>query len=106
MDLGTDLRNARERARISLPELFARTRIPIKTLRAIEENDFSAVPAGIFVRSYIRQYAREVGVDPAAAVAEYRAMTEPIEEPADESPAAPVVETAVEKAASRNSYRI
>jgi len=98
MDLGTDLRNARERAGISLPELFARTRIPIRTLRAIEENNFSAVPAGIFVRSYIRQYAREVGIDPTAAIAEYRAMTKPIEEPADKSPAAPVVETAVEKA--------
>jgi cytoskeletal protein RodZ len=98
MDLGTDLRNARERAGISLPELFARTRIPIRTLRAIEENDFSAVPGGIFVRSYIRQYAREVGVDPTEAIAEYRAMTKPIEEPADKSPAAPIVETAVEKA--------
>ena len=98
MDLGTELRNARERARISLPELFARTRIPIRTLRAIEENNFSAVPAGIFVRSYIRQYAREVGVDPAAAIAEYRAMTKPIEQPADKAPAAPVVETVVEKA--------
>ena len=98
MDLGTELRSARERAGISLPELFARTRIPVRSLRAIEENDFSAVPAGIFVRSYIRQYAREVGVDPTAAIDEYRAMTKPIEEPADESPAAPVVETAVEKA--------
>jgi cytoskeleton protein RodZ len=98
MDLGTDLRNARERARISLPELFARTRIPIRTLRAIEENDFSAVPAGIFVRSYIRQYAREVGIDPAAAIAEYRAMTKPVEEPAGESPAAPAIEPPVEKA--------
>jgi cytoskeletal protein RodZ len=98
MDLGTELRSARERAGISLPELFARTRIPVRSLRAIEENDFSAVPAGIFVRSYIRQYAREVGVDPTAAIAEYREMTKPIEEPVDQSPAAPVVKSAVEKA--------
>ena len=84
MDLGTDLREARERAGFSLSDLAARTRIPISSLRAIEQNDFAKVPPGIFVRSFIRSYAQEVGVDPVAAVAEYRAITEPVEEPAEE----------------------
>lgn len=78
MELGTELRKARERAGFSLPDLAARTRIPLKSLRAIEEHDFASVPPGIFVRSFIRSYAREVGVDPADAIAEYRAMTEPV----------------------------
>jgi cytoskeleton protein RodZ len=85
MDLGTSLRNARERAGFSLDELAARTRIPSKTLRAIEENNFDKVPAGIFVRSFIRSYAHEVGVDPTVAIAEFRTMTEPVVEPAVES---------------------
>ena len=80
MDLGSSLQQARERAGFSIPEIFARTRIPMKTLRAIEENNFAAVPRGIFARSFIRTFAREVGLDPAAAVAQYRAMTEPVEE--------------------------
>lgn len=80
MDLGTDLRIARERAGFSLSELALRTRIPQRSLRAIEENDFAAVPPGIFVRSFIRNYAREVGVDPVEAIAQYRAMTEPVVE--------------------------
>ena len=84
MDLGTDLREARERAGFSLSDLAARTRIPISSLRAIEQNDFAKVPPGIFVRSFIRSYAQEVGVDPVAAVAAYRAITEPAEEPAEE----------------------
>lgn len=84
MDLGTDLRNAREHAGLSLPDLAARTRIPQRTLRAIEENDFENVPAGIFARSFIRTYAREVGVDPDEAVAQYRSITEPVVEPGDE----------------------
>src|SRR5688572_29263366 len=84
MNLGTDLRIARERAGISLPDLAARTRIPQPTLRAIEENDFSKVPPGIFARSFIRTYAREVGVDPVEAIAEYRAMTEPVVEQGNE----------------------
>lgn len=86
MDLGTALQQARERAGFSLPELAARTRIPQKTLRAIEENDFNRIPAGIFARSFIRTYAREVGVDPAEAVAQFRTMTEPVAEVSDESP--------------------
>ena len=82
MDLGTDLREARERAGFSLSDLAARTRIPLSSLRAMEQNDFAKLPPGIFVRSFIRSYAHEVGVDPVSAVAEFRAMTEPAEEPA------------------------
>ena len=93
MDLGADLRNAREHAGLSLPELAARTRIPQRTLRAIEENDFSNIPPGVFARSFIRTYAREVGVDPDEAVAQYRSMTEPVVEPSDE----PEPEVAVER---------
>ena len=91
MDLGTELRTARERAGFTLPELAARTRIPLKSLRAIEENDFASVPPGIFVRGFISAYAREVGLDPASAVAEFRAMTEPAA-PVAEEPRVPVDE--------------
>ena len=89
MDVGTNLRAARERAGFSLQDLATRTRIPIKSLRAIEENDFASVPSGIFVRGFIRSYATEVGVDPAQAVAEYRAMTEPASDAASSPKAAP-----------------
>ncbi len=82
MDLGSTLQNARERTGLSLSDIAARTRIPMKSLRAIEANDFAVVPAGIFLRGFIRSYAREVGVEPEAAIAEFRAMTEPAEEPA------------------------
>jgi cytoskeletal protein RodZ len=91
VDLGTDLREARERAGFSLSDLAARTRIPVKSLRAIEQNDFAKLPPGIFARSFIRSYAREVGVDPVTAVAEYRAMA-PFDEPALESQGEPVID--------------
>lgn len=77
MDLGSELRQARESAGLSLSDLSARTRIPAKYFRAIEEHHFASIPSGIFVRSYIRTYAQEVGVNPSEAVAAYRAMTEP-----------------------------
>src|SRR5262245_30639211 len=85
MDLGSDLRQARERAGLSLSELAARTRIPLRHLLSIEDNDFDKVPPGIFLRSFIRTYAREVRVDPGAAIAEYRSMTDPIDEFPSES---------------------
>ena len=85
MDLGSELRTARERAGLSLSEIAARTRIPERSLRAIEENDFASVPRGIFVRSFIRTYAREVGVDPVEAIAEYRSMTEPVPKDDDDA---------------------
>ena len=84
MDIGSELRSARERAALSLEDLFVRTRIPLRHLRSIEQNDFSNVPPGVFVRSFIRTYAREVGLDPAALIAEYRAITEPVVEPPPE----------------------
>ena len=84
MDIGSELRSARERAALSLEDLFSRTRIPLRHLRSIEQNDFPSVPPGIFVRSFIRTYAREVGVDPAPLIAELRAITEPVAETAPE----------------------
>ena len=95
MDLGSALQKAREQAGFSLPDMAARTRIPLKTLRAIEENNVAAVPSGIFVRSFIRTYAREVGVDPGEAIAEYRAMTEPIQGPAPQIPEEPAIDDAL-----------
>ena len=95
MDLGTDLRVARERAGFTLAELAARTRIPQRSLRAIEENDFGKVPPGIFVRSFIRAYAREVGVDPVEAVDHFRAMTEPAVEH-DDTPHHDVVDEQIQ----------
>src|SRR5262245_31069650 len=90
MDLGSDLRQARERAGLSLSELSTRTRIPLRHLLSIEDNDFDKVPPGIFLRSFIRTYAREVHVDPEAAIAEYRSLTDPIDEFPSESKAPPV----------------
>jgi cytoskeleton protein RodZ len=104
VDLGTDLRKARERAGFSLPDLAARTRIPLKSLQAIEQNDFAKVPPGIFVRSFIRSYAREVGVDPVTAVAQFRAMTDPVDEPAQESKNEPAIDDRMEPGSYRPDF--
>ena len=72
MDVGTTLRTARERRDLLLNDLSATTKIPVRLLLAIEENEFHKVPSGIFIRGYLRAFAREVGLDPDAIIEQYR----------------------------------
>lgn len=75
MDVGTTLREARERQDLTIAQLAATTKIPATLLTALEENDFERVPHGIFVRGYLRAYAREVGLDPEEVIEQFLAQT-------------------------------
>jgi cytoskeleton protein RodZ len=66
--VGAYLREARERAGISVRAVATATKISVPTLEALERDDVSRLPGGIFVRSFVRAYAREVGLDPDEAV--------------------------------------
>ena len=63
-DFGRRLREARERRGVSLRQIANATKIGIGALEALERNDFSRLPGGIFSRAFIRSYANEVGLDP------------------------------------------
>ncbi len=63
-DFGRRLREARERRGISLRQIANATKIGIGALEALERNDFSRLPGGIFSRAFVRSYATEVGLDP------------------------------------------
>ncbi|HEX7484853.1 MAG TPA: RodZ domain-containing protein [Vicinamibacterales bacterium] len=67
-EFGAYLREARERAGISLRAIAASTKISVPTLEALERNDVARLPGGIFVRAFVRAYAKEVGLDPAEAI--------------------------------------
>jgi cytoskeleton protein RodZ len=67
-DFGTFLRQARERTGISLGEIATTTKISVPALEALERNDASRLPGGIFSRAFVRAYAREVGIDAEDAV--------------------------------------
>ena len=68
---GLVLRAGRERRRVSLAQLSRETKVPAEVWRALEENDFSKWPAGIYARSMIRQYAERVDLDPEELVNEF-----------------------------------
>lgn len=57
------LRAAREAAGLSLADVAARTRIPMRHLEAIEAGEFSSLPGATYVLGFSRSYARAVGLD-------------------------------------------
>lgn len=70
-DFGGKLRQAREARGISLRQIANRTKISVAALEALERNDVSRLPGGIFSRSFVRSYAAEVGLDPDGTVQEF-----------------------------------
>src|SRR5450759_3485177 len=63
-DFGAFLRDGRERMGVSLRVIANNTKISVPTLEALERNDGARLPGGIFIRSFVRAYASEVGLDP------------------------------------------
>jgi cytoskeletal protein RodZ len=73
-DFGSKLRAARERRGVSLRQIASATKISIAALEALERNDVSRLPGGIFSRAFVRSYASEVGLDPEATIQDFIAQ--------------------------------
>jgi cytoskeletal protein RodZ len=71
---GGKLRDARERRGISLRQIANATKISVGALEALERNEFSRLPGGIFSRAFVRSYSAEVGLDPDAMIQEFIAQ--------------------------------
>ena len=74
---GENLRREREMRGVSLEEISSATKISLRFLDAIEREDFSKLPGGIFSRSFIRSYARYLGLDEERVVAEFQLAAQP-----------------------------
>jgi cytoskeleton protein RodZ len=70
-DIGSSLRDARERQGLDFPELEERTKIRPKYLRALEDERFDILPAPTYVRGFLRSYAESLGLDGQPFVDEY-----------------------------------
>lgn len=71
--VGERLRLAREKAGMTLEQVGAETRIPLRHLELIEAGDFSALPARTYATGFARSYAKAVGLDDRAVVDDVRA---------------------------------
>lgn len=65
------LRAQRERASLSIDDIARVTKIPERSLRQLEEGKFEELPADVFVRGFLRSYARVVGVNADDVVRRY-----------------------------------
>src|SRR2546422_5912333 len=68
---GPSLRRQRVQRGITLEQIAAATRIGRELWAAMERNDFSRWPKGIYARAYLRAYALETGADPDATIDEF-----------------------------------
>jgi transcriptional regulator with XRE-family HTH domain len=68
---GARLRRERERRQVGLADIAARTKIKASLFEAIERDDASRWPSGIFRRSFMRAYAEAIGLDGDATVREF-----------------------------------
>lgn len=73
--LGAYLKEQREARRVSVDELAQTTRIPARILRQIELGSHAELPADVFVRGFLRAYARALDLDPEHVLARYIGRT-------------------------------
>jgi cytoskeleton protein RodZ len=74
--IGETLREARMRQRLDIADVEERTKIRAKYLRALENEEFGMLPGPTFVKTFLRTYAEQLGLDPHVLVEEYRANYE------------------------------
>ena len=70
--VGERLRAAREAQGLDLSEVATRTRVPTRHLMAIEQGDYSGLPAATYSAGFIKAYARLLGLDSQALSTEFR----------------------------------
>jgi cytoskeletal protein RodZ len=107
MDVGTVLRDARQRAGLSREQVSQRTKIQLAKIDALEANAFERLPEGIYLDGLIRAYATEVGLDGGELLAQVRRSATaapadhapaPVAVPLVTPPAAPVIQPAASPA--------
>lgn len=68
---GRYLRSVRSEKGISLEQVSWETRIGVDTLQQMESEDIAGLPAEVFVKGFIRAYAKVIGADGDRAVQAY-----------------------------------
>lgn len=76
---GSWLRRQREMREISLRDIADRTKISLRYLEAMEDDRFDLLPAPIFAKGFLREYARYVGLSPDEVVNHWLSVQQPEE---------------------------
>src|SRR5258706_7509764 len=88
------LRRERERRQIALSSISANTKISASLFAALERDDVSRWPSGIFRRSFIRAYAQAIGLDPDVVAREFlERFPDPVDPPVPAEATASITST-------------
>ena len=68
---GPELRRIRKKMNISIEEIASDTKINVRYLRSIEEEQYDMLPAVVYIRGYVTLYARHLGIDRQEVVRQY-----------------------------------
>ena len=70
---GADLRKVREERGVSLKQIAAESKVGVRTFEDIEADRFDLLPAPVYVRGFLLEYARVVGLEPRATAESFLA---------------------------------
>jgi cytoskeleton protein RodZ len=74
---GEALKSERERQGLTREYAAARLRLPLRQVDALEAGQLDSFPKGPFLRGFIRNYAKELGIDAAPLLADLEQRTQP-----------------------------
>ena len=74
-EIGTTLREARVRRSLTLQQVEEDTKIRVKYVQAMENEDFDVMPGATYVKGFLRTYSTYLGVDPEVIIDEYRSRS-------------------------------
>jgi cytoskeleton protein RodZ len=74
-EIGNTLREARVRRSLTLQQVEEDTKIRVKYIQAMENEEFDVMPAGTYVRGFLRTYSVYLGLDPDVILDEYRSRS-------------------------------
>lgn len=66
--VGELLRSTRESRKLSLTDVHQDTKMTIPVLRALEQDDFSPFESEIYLKGFLKSYAKYLGLDPEQVV--------------------------------------
>ena len=99
--LGRYLHDARVARGIDLRDAAQQTRISSQYLRALEEENFKKLPGDVFVRGFLKNYARFLRLDEAEVMRQYAEMVP--QKPSSAGGATPAKEPAAAEKPRRSS---
>lgn len=71
-EIGSTLREARVRRNLTLQQVEEDTKIRVKYVQAMENEEFDIMPGPTYVKGFLRTYSQYLGLDPDVIIGEYR----------------------------------